>query len=105
MKFRKKPVVIDAIQYDGANHEAVGEFAGNAVSLEDGTLYVRTLENRRLEADVGDWIIRGVAGEFYPRKPPIFAAPYEPVAGGRRLQGLPWGSEGRREPCHLSGSP
>lgn len=90
MKYRKKPVVIDALQYDGTNHEAVGEFAGQAVSLEDGTLYVRTLENRRLEADVGDWIIRGVAGEFYPCKPGIFAATYEPVAEVSRLQGLPW---------------
>jgi len=90
VKYRKKPVVIDALQYDGTNHEAVGEFAGQAVSLEDGTLYVRTLENRRLEADVGDWIIRGVAGEFYPCKPGIFAATYEPVAEVSRLQGLPW---------------
>jgi hypothetical protein len=79
MRFRKKPVVIEAVQYDGSNHEAIGYFAGQAVSLESGGLFVRTLENRRLEADKGDWIIKGVKGEFYPCKPDIFAATYERV--------------------------
>ena len=80
MRFRKKPVVIEAVQYDGTNHEAIGFFAGENVSLEGRTLFVRTLENRRLEADRGDWIIKGVKGEFYPCKPDIFAATYEPAA-------------------------
>lgn len=79
MRFRKKPVVIEAVQYTGTNHEEIGFFAGQAVSLERGILFVRTLENRRLEADVGDWIIKGVAGEFYPCKPDIFEATYEPA--------------------------
>jgi hypothetical protein len=78
MRFRKRPVVIEAVQYDGTNHEEIGFFAGMNVSLEGGVLFVRTLENRRLEADVGDWIIKGVKGEFYPCKPDIFAATYEP---------------------------
>ena len=79
MRFRKLPVVIDAIQYNGANHEELGLFAGDAVWLERGILFVRTLENRRLEADCGDWIIKGIKGEFYPCKPDIFAATYEPI--------------------------
>ena len=79
MKFRKKPVVIEAVQFMGTNHEEIGFFAGRDVSLEGGVLFVRTLENRRLEADVGDWIIKGVKGEFYPCKPDVFAATYEPV--------------------------
>ena len=79
MRFRKKPAVIEAVQYDGTNHEAIGFFAGENVSLEGRTLFVRTLENRRLEADRGDWIIKGVKGEFYPCKPDIFAATYEPA--------------------------
>ena len=78
-RYRKRPVVIDAIQYDGMNHEEIGRFAGFDVSLENGTLFVKTLENRRLEADIGDWIIKGVKGEFYPCKPDIFAATYEAV--------------------------
>ena len=78
-KYRKRPVVIEAVRYDGHNHEEIGAFAGENVSLEGGILFVRTLENRRLEADRGDWIIKGIKGEFYPCKPDIFAATYEPA--------------------------
>lgn len=78
-KYRKKPVVVEAIQYDGKNIEAIEQFAGYEAMDKDGTLFIRTLENRRLQADAGDWIIKGVKGEFYPCKPDIFEATYEPA--------------------------
>lgn len=88
-KYRKKPVVIEAIQFDGTNHEAVADFVmaeerrhgDTDVSGQlagDVHLIVHTLEGD-MRADPGDWIIRGVKGEFYPCKPDIFDATYEPV--------------------------
>ena len=81
MKFRKKPVVIEAIHWNGTNreeiHDFIDGFSGN--SGADGIL-IRTLEGDHI-ASVGDWVIRGVAGEFYPCKPDIFHATYEPVLG------------------------
>lgn len=88
MKFRKKPVVIDAVQFDGTPGGAVavfdqfdiigGKFVPNLADLTRGTLLIPTLEGDHT-ARTGDWIVRGVAGEFYPCKPDIFAATYEPV--------------------------
>lgn len=86
-RFRKKPVVIEAVQFTGQNGKEVCDFAGlEGVDVESaGGKHVRpfliipTLEGNH-RADVGDWIIKGVAGEFYPCKPDIFAATYEPVA-------------------------
>ena len=83
-KFRKKPVVVDAIQWTGDNpfdvmrwSEALG---GNrrAWDFRGDTITIPTLEGD-MRADVGDWIIRGVKGEYYPCKPDIFAATYEAV--------------------------
>ena len=56
---------------------------GAGGQLDDGRIFVsiRTLEGT-MRADEGDWIIKGVQGEFYPCKPDIFAATYEPVASG-----------------------
>jgi hypothetical protein len=81
MKFRKKPVVIEAVQWTGLNYEALMVWArGSGIhwSGTEQTLTVPTLEGP-LIATVNDWIIRGVKGEFYPCKPDIFAATYEPV--------------------------
>jgi len=81
VKFRKKPVVIEAEQFDGT-WESVPLFSALGQTHEginaDGKLTVLTLEGVML-ANVGDWIIRGVKGEFYPCKPDIFAATYEAV--------------------------
>lgn len=78
--YRKKPVVIEAIQITGDNddellawlnkHEVPFQMVG------DHTMVIRTLEGD-LRADPGDWIIKGVKGEFYPCKPDIFALTYE----------------------------
>jgi len=89
-KFRKKPIVVEAICYDGTRESAeeCARFMGSTLQPRHwvgGTLGVRTLEGF-LVAYAGDWIIRGVKGEFYPCKPDIFEATYEPVeeASGER---------------------
>jgi hypothetical protein len=87
-KFRKKPVVVEAIQltqysiqecYDFIN-PAKGNFpeVGRGIDPADGKFKITTLEGVMI-ADVGDWIIKGVNGEFYPCKPEIFEKTYEPV--------------------------
>ena len=77
MKFRKKPVVIDAVQFTG-NFDEIEAFVGGDAELRDGELIVATLEGP-LRAAPNDWIIKGVKGEFYPCKPDIFAATYDPA--------------------------
>lgn len=85
MQFRKKPVVIEAMQYVGPDREReAGELAGwlqmgNATFMfsREG-VDITTLEGV-MRADVGDWIIKGVKGEFYPCKPDIFEQTYEAV--------------------------
>ncbi|HEX5704844.1 MAG TPA: hypothetical protein VFX97_16720 [Pyrinomonadaceae bacterium] len=86
-KFRKKPVVIDAIQFVGVFDQidtwldGMGYQEDEDPSMwpnEDGSITICTLEGE-MKCSPGDWIIRGVAGEFYPCKPQIFAATYDPV--------------------------
>lgn len=90
MRFRKKPVVIEARRFE-TNNESNGAPHMDALVLwmnqgrsepaawHNGTdIYINTLEGQ-MRADVGDWIVRGVAGEFYPCKPDIFNATYEKV--------------------------
>lgn len=87
-KFRKKPIVIDAVKYTGR-----GNIADTAPpdwiwgALKSGILYatngddpfiIKTLEGD-MTVDPGDWIIRGVNGELYPCKPDIFEKTYDPV--------------------------
>lgn len=96
MKFRKKPVVIEAFQMTEARRADSAEWpvwleqawqlpretAGSAyptvAGTSDGTISLGTLEGQHL-VSFGDWIIRGVKGELYPCKPDIFAATYEEV--------------------------
>lgn len=100
-KFRKKPVEIEAMQLVGDSGDlhavylwieenTAGSFepmaviegrepypaSGVSIDPRDGRLIISTLEGLHW-ADSGDWIIRGVQGEFYPCKPDIFAATYE----------------------------
>jgi hypothetical protein len=76
--YRKKPVVIEARQYDGSNADALVRWIGGRSYEERGKIIVPTLEGDHAAAR-GDWIIRGVKGEFYPCKPDIFDATYEPA--------------------------
>lgn len=78
-KYRKRPVMIEAVQWTGANYGEIVNFANwNCGLTGDGVLFIHTLEGS-LRATVGDFILRGVKGEFYPCKPDIFAATYELV--------------------------
>lgn len=84
-KFRKKPVVIDAWQFDDEDFDGRPDWLTQA--LRDGSVHYRsgvrpyllveTLEGNH-RGDLGDWIIRGVKGELYPCKPDIFALTYDP---------------------------
>lgn len=87
MKYRKKPVVIEAMQLPPADADASTALVDwlhtfdDTVSWEsgrDGSIEILTLEGT-MRADPGDWIIKGVQGEMYPCKPDIFAATYEPA--------------------------
>ena len=81
MKFRKKPVVIEAIHWTGKNYEEAKAFCGDAFACmwtSDSTIGINTLEGT-IYASLNDWIIRGVKGEIYPCKPDIFEATYDTV--------------------------
>jgi len=80
MKFRKKPVVIDAIQWNGDNYPELFEFVNvyGQMNKENDSLFIRTLEGT-MEASLYDWIIKGIKGEYYPCKPDIFASTYDKV--------------------------
>lgn len=88
MKFRKKPVVIEAIQFKmGMDSQPLHDFIGDSeqeVSFSTGDgesvigMEIATLEGE-LTVSPDDWIIRGIKGELYPCKPDIFEATYERV--------------------------
>jgi hypothetical protein len=80
MKYRKKPVVIEAVQYTAQNPDAAIAFLGGASWHNEVGPIISTLEGE-MQVSEGDWIIKGVHGEFYPCKPDIFAKTYEPVKG------------------------
>ena len=86
MRFRKKPVEIEAIQFTRLNWEEIQQFTNNkAISLTierringECTCIIQTLEGNML-ANEGDWIIKGIKGVFYPCKPDVFGLIYERV--------------------------
>ena len=93
MKYRKKPVEIEAVQWTGENRQEIWEFlAGPAPATMEtygnncyidhsrvkGGLVIITLEGEHV-ASIGDYIIRGVKGEYYPCKPDIFQQTYDIV--------------------------
>lgn len=82
-KFVKKPVVVEAIQYNGENIEAIEAFVGKKLSTVmasdvDVKLIIPTLEGD-MKASKDDWIIKGVNGEFYPCKPDVFKQSYNMI--------------------------
>ena len=78
-KFLKKPVEIEAVQWHGVNIPEMTEFLNGSGKFCFGhTIEIKTLEGV-MTAMIGDWVIKGVKGEFYPCKPDIFAATYEPA--------------------------
>ena len=87
--YRKKPVVIEAVVWTGSNNDEIAVFTNGAGKFTreveiygiDYRLYIETLEGT-MEANIGDYIIRGINGEFYPCKPDIFKITYEEVEPG-----------------------
>ena len=95
MKYKKKPVVIEAIQWNGQNTKQILEFMGQKVDLSNQIAQDRfydyelslqngweitTLEGGHI-ASINDFIIKGIKGEFYPCKPDIFELTYDKVEG------------------------
>ena len=86
--YRKKPVVIEAMRFDPAplgNGIDVARWCKGTFVFPRGDIaeavFIETLEGE-MRADPGDWIIKGIKGEFYPCKPDVFEATYEPVNDG-----------------------
>lgn len=86
MKFKKKPVVIEAVQYTATlfqdktivNWKELQALAGDCLVWDEFGFIIKTLEgNMRLSP--GDWLLKGIKGEYYPCKPDIFEQTYEKV--------------------------
>ena len=78
-KYRKKPLVIEALLWTGGNMDQMAEFMGSQPHYDrGGGISIKTLEGR-MRAATGDWVIKGIKNELYPCKPDIFAATYELV--------------------------
>ena len=82
IKATKKPVTIECVKWDGENIEEIKAFVGSSYiggeKDDDKKLVISTLEGDML-ASIGDYIIKGVKGEFYPCKPDIFENTYDIV--------------------------
>jgi hypothetical protein len=101
-KYRKKPVIIDALQWTGKNQREMFDFltdygkSTESATLEGetfridlcngscrvGNLIIKTLEGEHI-ANVGDYVIKGIVGEFYPCRTDVFEHTYELVEGGK----------------------
>ena len=81
-KYRKKPVIVEAVQYDGTRESLLKiaqlQQAPSWLKVDGDDLLIPTLEGV-MRAKVGDYVIKGVKGELYPCKPDIFEQTYEPV--------------------------
>lgn len=78
-KYRKKPVIVDAVKYDKDHIGKALDFCDDMkYDPATNTYFIRTLEG---DMDIydGDYIIKGVNGEFYPCKPDVFKMTYEPI--------------------------
>ena len=81
MKYMKKLIIVDAVQWTGNNIEEIKSFLdenGGEYTITDNGFVINTLEGNML-ASLGDYIIKGIHGEFYPCKPDIFKETYEEV--------------------------
>ena len=95
MKYRKRPVNIEALQWTGKNHREMFDFLAYGTKHDspietsgvnfyidhgkvEGGLIIKTMEGEHI-ASIGDYIIKGIAGEFYPCKPDIFEKTYEKI--------------------------
>ncbi|HHF7341037.1 TPA: hypothetical protein ACPSKZ_000696 [Legionella anisa] len=81
MKYRKKPVVIEAVQWNGRLEDLVQAFGAEPLPIglyPIPQITIQTLEGD-MRCEIGDYIIKGIKGEFYPCKHDIFEATYEKV--------------------------
>lgn len=79
MKYRKKPIEVEAVQWNGHNLKEIFVFTkSNKIANDflENYLEIKTLEGI-MKAEIGDWIIKGIKGEFYPCKDDIFKMSYE----------------------------
>jgi hypothetical protein len=78
MRYKTKPCEIEAVQWTGENLTEILRFANTQnIDITSGVLIIKTLEGDMV-ASTGDYIIRGLRGEYYPCKPDVFHAKYEP---------------------------
>jgi hypothetical protein len=93
-QYRKKPVIIEAVQFDGLNPTEIKDFVGenceveiydNEVTPPVAHIVIHTLEGD-MEVSKGDYVIKGVKGEFYPCKPDIFEQTYESAETQKELE-------------------
>ena len=76
-KFKKRPTIIDAIQYTGDNRDEISQTLGVLSVINYGKSFlIHTLEGN-MKVNPGDWVIKGIKGEFYPCKDEIFKLTYE----------------------------
>lgn len=80
-RYRKKPAVIEAIQWLGTNFNEIQEFtrgSNQKLKVINRRIRIQSLEGA-IYADELDYIIKGIKGEFYPCKPDIFVKTYDPI--------------------------
>jgi hypothetical protein len=78
LQFIKKPIVVEAVQFTGENHGECLKFCESIIIDYYGSITIPTLEGN-ITCTKGDWIIKGIAGEFYPIKADIFKKTYDKV--------------------------
>ena len=106
MKFRKRPVVIEAMRFEHPDGPAIEKWSGGRCVLSPVLeptptnptgeyLQIHTLEGI-MTATYGDWIVRGIAGEYYPVRESIFLDTYDPVPDApEALDGMAFPGDGR----------
>lgn len=77
-RYRKRPVEVDAVQVTPSNRGFVAKWSGASISEDRSDMTISTLEGD-MKLEVGDYVVKGVAGEFYPVKAAIFRDTYERV--------------------------
>lgn len=75
-KYKKVPVVIEALEWNGNNKDEIIDFVGDNIYFKGTSAFIITLEGD-MEASAGDFIIKGIKGEYYPCKPDVFKVTYE----------------------------
>ena len=77
-QYKKKPVVVSAVKWNGINLQEIREFTNNEAMIKNDVLIIPTLEGT-MAVEIGSYIIRGIKGEYYPCRGDIFEDTYEEV--------------------------